>query len=406
VEPFPALLLPLSFNPYAAVAHVETASGDHTTPEWGGGLARVEEKNQKEGELDEFARTREGSFVSTTKDLLPSSKMVGLGEAQTGSTEWPDDAPPDLQSPCRLRAISEVSDSVNSQQTPGNHRFAFFAAIDAHEHLEIHQIDIVKAMGSPETPIVALAGFNEGLMQEGDGLLLQEIHILPSKDLTLQQHILDAVGEVCSPFPSMIFMPSGETFRPPVFNADGKTMTFEDLVSSSASQSRFDIATEKGMTLVDHESTIQHNHSTSNNREDGPSRGGQTRCPPRQTRRASTPRSRITRSGSGNEPQSGEEQPDEEQFGDEGSGGGGISSNTATGDENTRIANAEGGQTPQDPPVPGDNGSHQQPHRFHFDIKAAIYQPSPGSSLLQKLQLIGDFDFQVCFTADIFSFNV
>jgi hypothetical protein len=297
----------------------------------------------------------------------------------------------DLQS----REISENFDShIDSHKTgPAILRVAYFAAIDAQEHLKIRQADIIRAMDRPETLMVALAGFNEGLMQGDNGVLLQEIHIVPSKDLVLQQQDLDAVGKACSPFPSMIFMPSGETFRPPVFNTDGKLLAFEDLVQSFAFQPRFDIALKKGKTLVAHESTDQQNQSTGDNTENGRGQNGQSRHSPAGSCRASTSQSGITRSNSGDNPQPGEGGSSDDEMDP-------IPRTTTAGeDENPPTANMQGRKhipVPQGPPAPGDDGGTQRPHNIYFDITAAIYQPSPGSGPLQKLQLTGKFDFQVC----------
>jgi hypothetical protein len=304
--------------------------------------------------------------------------------------------PKNLLPPRDMTWRGEVSASrLDSQQTRVNHGIAYFAAIDAQEHLKVHQADIFRSMGSPDTPIVGLAGFNEGLMQLANGSLLQEIHIVPSKVLALQEAELNAVGRACSPFPSMIFMPSGETFRPPVYSADGKLLDFEDVVKSFAFQPRFDVALREGKTLATHESTDQENQSPHDNtetrqnqdNESGPSSMGSGSHGTR-----SIPGSWPTRRNSGEE-----SQPDEEGSSDD-EVMVPIPRTTATGqDETPPIAQGrEHMQVPQGPPVPGDDHMNQQPHKIHFDIKASIYQPSPGSGLLQELKLIGDFNFQVC----------
>ncbi|KAJ2932723.1 hypothetical protein H1R20_g4377, partial [Candolleomyces eurysporus] len=179
--------------------------------------------NQAEGLFESAESDFAIQLCRRTLELNPGApeliEQLARVQVQARSAECSTDTPQHLQLPFKLRAIGEVSDShSDSQQTPVNHRLACFAAVDAHEHIESCQTDIVRAMGSPNTPMVVLAGFNEGLIAEDMGMLLQEIHIVSSESLTLEQHVLDAVGKACSPFPSMISMPHGKTIRPPVFN--------------------------------------------------------------------------------------------------------------------------------------------------------------------------------------------
>ncbi|RXW20439.1 hypothetical protein EST38_g5426 [Candolleomyces aberdarensis] len=277
------------------------------------------------------------------------------------------------------------------------HCAAFLTADDALEHLKLHQTDIIKAMNSPEISMIALAGFNEGLVQQGTATLLQEIHIMLSRDIKPPQHVVDAVGKACSPFPSMVFMPSGTTFRPPVFNAEGKPLTFEDLIPPpSASQHRFNVALGQGQTSAGHKLTAADHldQPPSDNGHDGQSQGERFRSSPTEARRVQ-PRSGIPR---GSDSVDGL-QPGEEGGGGDDDGTDSASRDTATReDENAPIANAQGGEhlpPSQGPPVPGDGGTTQRPHNIHFDITAAIYQPSPGSGLLQELQLTGKFNFQL-----------
>ncbi|RXW21090.1 hypothetical protein EST38_g4774 [Candolleomyces aberdarensis] len=287
---------------------------------------------------------------------------------------------------------------LEPRQNSVAHHVACLTANEALEHLKLHRTDIIKAMDNLEIPMIALAGFNEGLVQQGMTTLLQEIHIIPSKDLTPPQHVLDAVGKACSPFPSMIFMPSGTTLRPPVFDAEGKSLTFEDLISSpSTSQPRFNVALGKKQPSIARGSTARADYqyqSPSDGTQDGQSHGEQSRAFPTEARGVE-PQSKIPRRSSSDD----ELQPGEEgSRGDDGRGS--IPRNTANREgENAPIANAQGRDhvpPSQGPPVPGDGGgTTQRPYTIHFDITDAIYQPSPGSSLLQKLQLTGGFNFQV-----------
>jgi hypothetical protein len=285
------------------------------------------------------------------------------------------------------------------QQTPIVHRTACLTANNAFEHLKLRQIDIIKAMGRPEIPTIALAGFNEGLVQQDMATLLEEIHIVLLEDLAPPQHILDAVGKACSPFPSMIFMPSGRTFRPPVFNSEGKFLTFEDLIPPpSASHPRFSIARDKGQTSAVQGSTAgagDHQQSPSDGIEDGQNQGEQSTNSTTESSGSQAQAMVLRRSNSDDELQPGEEGNRRDD------GRSTVPRNTITREgENASIANSQGRETmppPQGPPVPGDDGSvTQRPHNIRFDIAAAIYQPSPGTGLLQTLRLTGNFNFQVC----------
>jgi hypothetical protein len=283
---------------------------------------------------------------------------------------------------------------LEPQQTPVVYRTACLTANNAFEHLRLRQIDIIRAMGRPEIPMIALAGFNEGLLQQDMATLLQEIHIVPSKNFAPPQHVLDGVGKACSPFPSMIFMPSGTTFRPPVFNSEGKSLTFEDLIPPPASKPRLTIALDKGQTSAVHGSTASaddHGQSPSDGTQDGQNQAEQSTNSPTESSGAQPQPIVLRRSSSDDELQPRED----ENRGDDGRST--VPRNTTTG-ENTSIA--QGGEhmpLSQGPPVPGDDGSAtQRPHTIRFDMAAAIYQPSPGAGLLQTLRLTGNFNFQVC----------
>ncbi|KAJ2934628.1 hypothetical protein H1R20_g2458, partial [Candolleomyces eurysporus] len=320
--------------------------------------------------------------------------ILKRGEAQTRSTKCLDDTSQDLQSPFRLRATGEVFDSrSDSQQTPVNHRLACFVAVDAHKHLKMYRTDIIRAMGSPDTPMIVLAGFNEGLIAEDMGMFLQEIHIVSSESLTLERHVLDAVAKACSPFPSMVFMPSGKTIRPPVFNADGKSVNFEDLIPPpSASHLHLNTALNKGQTLAGHTSGGHHGNPPSDNPQDGRSGGEPSRRLPTEGHSVPNPQSGMTRRNLGDASQPGEEESHQNRMAR-------IPRNTLSGeDESFPVANSQGAehtQPPQGPPVPGDGGATQRPYNIRFDIKAVIFQPPPGDGLLQTLQLIGGFNFKV-----------
>ncbi|KAJ2934748.1 hypothetical protein H1R20_g2336, partial [Candolleomyces eurysporus] len=299
--------------------------------------------------------------------------------------------PQDMQTPFKLRTIGEVSSRIEPQQTPVTHRVACFAAIDALEHLQTHRNDIIQAMANTKTPVAALAGFNEDLIAEDTGVFLQEIHIISSENLTLEQHVLDAVGKACSPFPSMIFMPSGETIRPPVFNADGKTVNLEDLIPpSSASQPRFNIALDKAQTLVVDD-------SGDHGRPPSDATQGQDRSP-RSSGSSTTPRkaqnrSNIIRRGSSdNDPQPGEE-------GSHAARRDGTPRNTTAGEgDSAPIGDTQSGeQMPpsQGPPEPGDGSTTQRPRTIYFVTLAQIHQPRPGSGPFQQILLDGGFNFEL-----------
>ncbi|RXW22527.1 hypothetical protein EST38_g3311 [Candolleomyces aberdarensis] len=125
-------------------------------------------------------------------------------------------------------------------------RSACFAAKDALEHLATRQLDIIQAIQSPQ--VVVLAGFNEDLL---DGVvLLQEIHIFCKMELNLKQLVLDQVGKIASPFPSEIFLPSGKSVSPPVFDVDGNPVRYDRVTSSSAFEWRYSDAMERGLAIA------------------------------------------------------------------------------------------------------------------------------------------------------------
>ena len=244
--------------------------------------------------------------------------------------------------------------------------------------------------------LVGLAGFNEGLMQLGDGVLLQEIHILISEVIELQRSELDAIGKACSPFPSMIFMPSGDTLRPPVFDPNGKLLEFEDVVKLFSFQPRFDVALRKGMALATHETTALEDQSTDHTEAGGHGDNQSSHATQSEPRGHPDPESQPTRRQPRDDPRSdrGESSDDE---------GVPVTRATASGQDETSPATRghEHMQTPHGPPVPGKDPMTQEPHKIHFDIKASIHRPSPEFGLLQELKLIGDFNFQVCITLSL-----
>ncbi|RXW24883.1 hypothetical protein EST38_g922 [Candolleomyces aberdarensis] len=100
------------------------------------------------------------------------------------------------------------------------------------------------------------AGFNERLLtvqlERGETLgrqgLAEEIHILPSKNIILGPYALTAIGKACAPFGSVVTMPSGRAWRPPVYDSNGKRVTGHYPLDHGVLLT-LDNAREKGLVL-------------------------------------------------------------------------------------------------------------------------------------------------------------
>jgi hypothetical protein len=130
--------------------------------------------------------------------------------------------------------------STSQESTPGGTEHkplvvcgsTCFGAKDAFDHLARRHEEIINAVTNLQSPIVALAGFNEELVRGGAGLL-QEIHIFPAIELSLEQCDLVEVGKLSAPFPAVIFLPSGKIIRPPLHDAQGQVISADRMVASS-----------------------------------------------------------------------------------------------------------------------------------------------------------------------------
>jgi hypothetical protein len=106
------------------------------------------------------------------------------------------------------------------------------APLNALKHLETHRKSIERATHHPWTKFELGAGFNEqelnyasNMKDEGSNgrqSLAEEIHIFPSSNIILGPCALTAIGKACAPFGSAVIMPSGEVWRAPVYDSDGK----------------------------------------------------------------------------------------------------------------------------------------------------------------------------------------
>ncbi|KAJ2931150.1 hypothetical protein H1R20_g5941, partial [Candolleomyces eurysporus] len=130
-------------------------------------------------------------------------------------------------------AMAQVDvDADRSQQRPLVHSLVL-APNNALRHLGMHRKSIERAIHHPWTKMDICAGFNERLLTIqldrtapiGRQGLAEEIHILPSKNIILGPFALKAIGKACAPFASVVTMPSGHTWRPPVYDSNGKRVT-------------------------------------------------------------------------------------------------------------------------------------------------------------------------------------
>ncbi|KAF8816177.1 hypothetical protein BYT27DRAFT_7238041 [Phlegmacium glaucopus] len=78
-----------------------------------------------------------------------------------------------------------------------------------------------------ESEYLVLAGFNEALIQTGFGYL-EEIHIFCCIEITNPQSLLSRLGNILTPYPGIVFMPSS-VYQTPVFKDDGAIWDYNDL---------------------------------------------------------------------------------------------------------------------------------------------------------------------------------
>ncbi|KAJ2913172.1 hypothetical protein MD484_g7240, partial [Candolleomyces efflorescens] len=128
---------------------------------------------------------------------------------------------------------------------------ATFGARDALAHINTHRDYILEPLGVQLPTSIVLAGFNEAYIREGIGLL-QEIHImvLTDEDIELDESVLAGVGKACSPFPGVIYMPSGRGVRSPLYNQNGQMVPFS-VLGGFVCKLRHSIAVDKGLTVSD-----------------------------------------------------------------------------------------------------------------------------------------------------------
>ncbi|KAJ2911379.1 hypothetical protein MD484_g9037, partial [Candolleomyces efflorescens] len=136
-----------------------------------------------------------------------------------------------------IKLENEVSLIRPHKASSAEWRTATFGAKDALCHIEAYKDNILEALGAQHTTAFVLAGFNEAYIREGIGLL-QEIHIAMFEDLELDESAIVGVGKACSPFPSVIYMPSGKSFQPPLYDQSGQSMPLSVLGDSQTGISR------------------------------------------------------------------------------------------------------------------------------------------------------------------------
>ncbi|RXW15179.1 hypothetical protein EST38_g10681 [Candolleomyces aberdarensis] len=68
-------------------------------------------------------------------------------------------------------------------------------------------------------------------------------------ELTLEPSTLEKVGKLSAPFPSMIFLPSGKSYCPPWYDADGNAVSLDITTSSTMCRWRSTDAMAKGLSV-------------------------------------------------------------------------------------------------------------------------------------------------------------
>ena len=122
----------------------------------------------------------------------------------------------------------------------------WIAAEKALRHIQNNrpQIDSVfLRRGIQKSQYAVLAGFDEPPIQDGIGCL-EQVHIFTSADVAADSTLLDDLGKILSPFPSVLFTESSHPYLLPVFKPDGTVWKFDEFLLETASK------------LADHASTV------------------------------------------------------------------------------------------------------------------------------------------------------
>ena len=213
-----------------------------------------------------------------------------------------------------------------------------------------------------------LAGFDESLIQDGIGYL-EQVHIFTSADVAADSTLLDDLGKILSPFPSILFTESSLPRLLPVFKPDKTAWEFDEFLLETASK------------LADHASTVaMYPTITSLSQTSGGATSGGT--------------------SGGSQESSG---PDHEQK------AGGNTENK--GDNNPGKGGQQGDkrgegrdENPDDPGDPDDDPTPEAPSSssvlgsVRFDVSSKLcfnYDSNDNSSHSQLLNVVGDLKIQV-----------
>jgi hypothetical protein len=306
---------------------------------------------------------------------------------QSPSVPRPATAPNHGREKQQGRANASMNDfhpGSSSQCSPAPCQSAAFGARDALEHIKAHRDSIQKVFGTLQATPIILAGFNETHIREGVGLL-QEIHILTGEDVDLDKSALAEVGKACSPFPSLIFKPSGKCFQPPLYDQNGMAVSFSTL-SGSICKLRYNLAVDRALSLPETGRVVGHTGGTPRHATSGDRLTPENRLPtPR--RSGNVIQSPVAGSQSGSRDQS--------TSIEEGEG------RTTQALESAESGNAREGLSrgpedalPEDPPGHG-GSSAQHLRRVHLALLIGIRQALATDSSRQEMQLQADFGFQV-----------
>jgi hypothetical protein len=261
-----------------------------------------------------------------------------------------------------------------------------FVARDALDHVNTHRDDILKPLGVQHAlTAFILAGFNEAYIREGIGLL-QEIHIVTREDLEFDESALAGVGKACSPFPSVIFMPSGKCFQPPLYNQDGQGVPFS-VLGGSVCKLRQGIAADKGLSLANSGGILdRHGGTGTSHHAAGNAPISQEALPTTNQLEGVNQPARDSRNASN---QSTSVEEDERRTFHAQDSTQGIKARESP------LQRLDPDVLPQDPPEPDNGTSTKRLRNIYLRLLLSIRQSEEESSFGQNIQLQAAFDFQV-----------
>jgi hypothetical protein len=241
----------------------------------------------------------------------------------------------------------------------------WIAAEKALRHIQNNRPQIDSAFSDiniQKSQYAVLAGFDESLIRDGIGYL-EQVHIFTSADVAAHSTLLDDLGRILSPFPSVLFTESSLPRLLPVFKPDKTAWKFDEFLLETASK------------LADHRSTVaiyptitSLSHTSSGVTSGGTSGSFQQSSGPDNEQKAND-----NTGNEGNNPgEEGEQQGDKKGKGPE--------------------------KNPYGPGDPDDQPEGQTSGSVYFEIPSKLcfnYNSLNESSRSQELNVIGDLTIQV-----------